>query len=62
MFGIKKLKIKEQKKEIEDQAEVIRILRRDKSRLEFHITQLDEIIKEHVLAIDAFELDCSRES
>ena len=48
-------------RKIKEQADEIKILRRDKSRLEFQITQLDEIIKEHVLLSEAFDLDCNRE-
>ena len=54
MFGIKTMLIKEQ-------AEEIRILKRDKERLEFHITQLEEITQEHTLAVESIELDCGRE-
>jgi len=63
MFGIKTMKIKEQAKEIKqqavtikDQEEKIRFLGRDKSRLDFHIEQLEKTIQDYCSAMEAVGL------
>lgn len=61
MFGLKTMKIKEQAREIEIQADKIRVLWKDNARLMFHVEQLNDIIQEHVLSAEAFESNYDHE-